>query len=72
MVKVFSQNVRLVSYESKIVKDAKILYLVHNLELLADIDACRLWKHYVISVKLKLQCDPKSIKDVITQPLLNK
>ena len=52
-------------------KDAECNYPTHDLELLAVIHACKVWRHYLLGSKFKIRCDHQSLKYVMTQRFLN-
>ena len=46
-------------------------YPTHDFELLAIVHALKLWRHYLLGRRFKLQTDHKSLKWIFTQPDLN-
>ena len=46
-------------------------YAMHNLELLANVYALRVWRHYLIGWKFELKMDHCGLQSIFTQSNLN-
>jgi hypothetical protein len=68
---VLSQEVFVVCYESKKLKEHEKNYATHDLELAAIIHALRKWRHYLMGKRFELRTDHNGLKYLFDQPTLN-
>ena len=54
---VFMQEGMVIAYESKRLNNVELNYLVHEIELLAIIHALKVWRHYLLGSKFKIETD---------------
>jgi hypothetical protein len=47
---ILSQNIYVVCYESRKLKEHESLYATHDLELEAIVDALKMWRHYMLAL----------------------
>lgn len=47
-------------------KDHKVNYTMHNLELVAVVHALKMWRHYLLGKKFELKSDHDSLKYLFT------
>ena len=69
---VLMQDKKIVAYESRKLNSAELNYPVHEKELLAVIHSLKVWRHYLLGVKFKLQTDHESLRYLPTQPHLSR
>jgi hypothetical protein len=69
---VLIQDKRVIAYESHKLSPAKLNYPVHEKELLAVIHSLKVWRHYLLGVKFKIETDHQSLKYLSTQPNLSR
>ena len=62
---------RVVAYHSRKLNGAETRYAVHERELLAVMDATRVWRHYLLGTKFRLLTDNWANKHLQTQPHLD-
>ncbi|XP_042453501.1 uncharacterized protein LOC122038022 [Zingiber officinale] len=68
---VLMQHQRVVSYDSRQLKDHERNYSVHDLELAAIIFALKIWRHHLYGITFEIYTDHKSLKYLFTQKELN-
>jgi hypothetical protein len=68
---VLSKKDNVVCYESKKLKEHERNYATHDLELVAIVDALRMWRHYLMGNKFELRTDHCGLKHLFGQPTLN-
>ena len=68
---VLSQEGKPIAFKSTKLKDHKLNYPTHNLELLAVVHALKIWCHYLLGTQFCIKTDHKSLKWIFTQPNLN-
>jgi hypothetical protein len=62
---------RVVLYASHQLKKHEENYPTHNLELVAVVNALKIWRHYFIGHRCEIYSDHKSFKYIFTQMGLN-
>lgn len=68
---ILMQDGRVVAYESRKLKDHKINYLVHDLELAVVVHALVRSRHFLLGCRFELHCDHHSLQYIFMQPKLN-
>jgi len=68
---VLIQNELAICYESKKLKEHKINYSIHDLQLAAIVHALRMWRHYLMGRKFELRIDRSGLKYLFEQRTLN-
>jgi hypothetical protein len=68
---VLGQNGFVICYESRNLKEHKINYATHDLELAAIVHALRKWRHYLMGKRFELRIDHNGLKYLFGQPNLN-
>ena len=68
---VLMQNVRVIAYASRQLKDYEKNYPTHDLELAAVVFALKIWRHYLYGERCEIYTDHKSLKYFFTQKELN-
>ena len=69
---VLMQDKKIVAYESRKLNFAELNYRVHEKELLAVIHSLKVWRHYLLGVKFKIETDHQSLRYLSTQPNLSR
>ena len=59
------------AYASCQLKKHEVNYPTHDLELAAVVHALKIWRHYLLSNKVHIFTDHKSLKYIFTQSELN-
>ena len=52
---VLMQDKKIVAYESRKLNSAELNYPVHEKELLAMIHSLKVWRHYLLEIKFKIE-----------------
>jgi hypothetical protein len=65
------QDGRVISYISRKLRNYEENYATHDMELLAIVYALRVWRHYMIGHKFKLEIGLCGLQDIFTQSDLN-
>ena len=65
------QDIHMVCYESRKLKDHEKNYSTHDLELAAILHALKMWRHYLMGKKFELRIDHCGLKYLFDQPTLN-
>ncbi|WVZ90625.1 hypothetical protein U9M48_036910 [Paspalum notatum var. saurae] len=65
------QDNKVVSYASRQLRPHEENYPTHDLELDAVVHALKIWRHYLMGNKCKINTDHKSLKYIFTQTELN-
>jgi len=68
---VLMQEDRVIAYASRQLKTYEWNHLNHNLELVANVFALKIWRHYLYEVHCKVFTDHQSLKYIFTQKDLN-
>jgi hypothetical protein len=68
---VLMQEVRVIAYASRQLRRHKEHYPTHDLELLAVVQALKVWRHYLLDNLVYIYTDHKSLKYLFTQPNMN-
>ena len=68
---VLTQEGHVITYESRKLKIHENNYATYDLELVAVIDALKMWRHHLIGRKFVLMTDNKWLKYLLDQPNLN-
>jgi hypothetical protein len=68
---VLSQNVSVVCYESRKLKEHERQYVTHDLELEAIVHSLSKWRHYLMGKRFELRTDHNGLKYLFDQPTLN-
>jgi len=68
---VLMQNDKVIAYASRQLKNHKLNYPTHDLELAAVVFALKIWRHYLYGEKCEIYTDHKSLKYLFTQKELN-
>jgi len=68
---VLMQQVRVVAYASRQLKEHEKNYIIHDLELAAVVHALKIWRHYLYGEKCEIHTDHQSLKYIFTQRDLN-
>jgi hypothetical protein len=61
---VLMQDKRVIAYESRKLSPAELNYHVHEKELLVVIHSLKVWRHYLLGVKFKIEIDHQSLRGV--------
>jgi hypothetical protein len=69
---VLMQDKKIIAYESRKLNSAELNYPVHEKELLAVIHSLKVWRHYLLGVRFKIQTDHESLRYLSTQPHLSR
>jgi hypothetical protein len=69
---VLMQDKRVIAYESHKLSPAELNYPVHEKELLAVIHSLKVWRHYLLGVKFKIETDHQFLRYLSTQPNLSR
>ena len=69
---VLMQDKKIIAYESRKLNSAELNYPVHEKELLAVIHSLKIWRHYLLGLKFKIQTDHESLRYLSTQPHLSR
>ena len=69
---VLMQDKKKIAYESRKFNSAELNYPVHEKKLLAVIHSLKVWKHYILGVRFKIQTDHESLRYLSTQHHLSK
>eukprot|EP00253_Pinus_taeda_P027714 PITA_27714 len=68
---VLMQEGRVISYESRKLKEHEQKYSAYDLELAVVIHALKMWRHYLMGRKFLLHTDHHSLTNYFSQPTLN-
>jgi len=68
---VLSQNVLVVCYESRKLKENERIYVMHDLELETTVHVLNMWKHYLMGKRFELRTYHCGLKYLFGQPSLN-
>lgn len=68
---VLSQEGKVITYESRKLKDHEIRYSAYDLELTAVVHALRVWRHYLLGKRFILKTDHSSLTCYFKQADLN-
>jgi hypothetical protein len=68
---VLMQDGRVIAYASRQLKCHEEHYPTHDPELLAIVNALKVWRHYLLGNLVHVYTDHKSLKYLFTQPNLN-
>jgi hypothetical protein len=60
------QDSRVIAYISRKLRRHEENYATHDLELLENVYALRVWRHYLIRRKFKLKIDHCGLQDIFT------
>lgn len=69
---VLMQEGRVLAYESRKLNSAELNYPIHEKELLAIIHSLKVWRHYLLGIKFKIETDHQSLRYLSTQPNLSR
>ena len=69
---VLMQDKRVIAYESRKLNTAELNYAVHEKELLAVVHSLKVWRHYLLGLKFKIETDHQSLRYLSTQPNLSR
>jgi hypothetical protein len=69
---VLMQDKRVIAYESRKLSSVELNYPVHEKELLAVIHSLKVWRHYLLKVKFKIETDHQSLRYLSTQSNLSR
>jgi hypothetical protein len=69
---VLMQDKRVIAYESRKLSPVELNYSVHEKELLVVIHSLKVWRHYLLGVKFKIETDHQSLRHLSTQPNLSR
>jgi len=69
---ILMQDIKIVAYESRKLNSTKLNYPIHEKELLAVIHSFKVWRHYLLGVKFKIETDHQSLKYLSTQSNLSR
>jgi len=69
---ILMQVKHIIAYKSCKLNSMELNYLVHEKELLAVIHALKVWRHYLLGVKFKIETDHQTLKYLSTQPNLSR
>ena len=72
VLQVWDDGEHFVAYESRKMNAAEMNYPTHERELLAVINALRVWRHYLLGKPFKIFANHHSLKYLMTQPNLSK
>ena len=59
---VLIQDKQIVAYESRKLNYVELNYLVHEKKLLIVIHSLKVWRHYILGVKFKIQTNHESLR----------
>ena len=65
------QDNHVICYESRKLKEHERNYATHDLELSAIVHALKMWRHYLMGIKIELRTDHHGLKYLFDQPTLN-
>ena len=68
---ILMQHEKVIAYASRQLRQHKLSYPVHDLELAAVVFALKIWQHYLYGVTFQIFMDHKSLKYLMTQKELN-
>ncbi|WVZ80915.1 hypothetical protein U9M48_028350 [Paspalum notatum var. saurae] len=68
---VLMQDGRVIAYASRQLRKHEANYATHDLELAAVVHALKIWRHYLLGNTCRIYTDHKSLKYILTQPVLN-
>ncbi|KAL2230621.1 UNVERIFIED_CONTAM: Transposon Tf2-12 polyprotein [Sesamum indicum] len=68
---VLMQNVKVIAYASRQLRNHELNYPTHDLELAAIVHALKIWRHYLYGEKFQIFADHKSLKYILMQKELN-
>jgi hypothetical protein len=68
---VLIQNIFVICFESRKLKEHKRLYATHDLELAAIVHALKKWRYYLMGNMFELRMDHNGLKYLFDQPTLN-
>ena len=66
------QDKKIIAYESRELNSVVLNYLIHEKEVLAMIHSLKVWRHYLLEVRFKIQRNHESLKYLSTQPHLSR
>ena len=69
---VLMQDKKIIAYESCKLNYTELNYPVHENKLLAVIHSLKIWRHYLLEVRCKIQTDHESLKYLSTKPHLSR
>jgi hypothetical protein len=69
---VLMEDKRVIAYESRKLSPAELNYPVYEKELLVVIHSLKVWRHYLLGVKFKIETDHQSLRYLSTQPNLSR
>ena len=64
----FGKGLQPIAYDSRKLNDVERRYSTYDKELLAIVNACQTWRHYLRGTKFVLRTDHASLKFFLTQP----
>jgi hypothetical protein len=59
---------RVIAYESRKLSLAELNYPIHEKELLAITNSLKVWRHYLLGIKFKIETNHQSLRYLSTQP----
>jgi hypothetical protein len=65
------QGLGCVAYASRQLRKHEVNYPTHDLELVAEVHALKIWRHYLMGKRCELYMDHKSLKYIFTQSNMN-
>ena len=68
---VLMQDGQVIAYASRQLKNSKVNYPTHDLELVAEVHALKIWRHYLFGQPCTIFTDHKSLRYFFTQSELN-
>jgi hypothetical protein len=66
-----TQNIHVICYESRKLKEHEINYATEDLELTTIVHALRMWRHYLMGIKFELRTNHSGLKYLFGQPRIN-
>jgi hypothetical protein len=69
---VLMQDKKIIAYESRKLNCSELNYPMHEKTLLAVIHSLKVWRHYLLGLKFKIQTDHESLRYLSTQPHLSR
>jgi hypothetical protein len=68
---VLLEDGRVIAYISRKLRRHQENYVMHNLELLAIVNALKVWRHYLVGRKFELNTDHCGVQHIFTESDLN-